>query len=53
MTSKYAALHHACNKNNEKIIRTLLKAGADVNTLDENGDSPLHYSAARYIIPFS
>lgn len=40
-------LHHATNKNHEKIVRLLVKSGCDVNSLDENGDTPLHYSAAR------
>eukprot|EP00388_Colpodella_angusta_P026419 GDKK01005584.1.p1 GENE.GDKK01005584.1~~GDKK01005584.1.p1 ORF type:complete len:147 (+),score=12.32 GDKK01005584.1:54-494(+) len=43
-------LHHACNKNNERAIRLLLKSGADVNSLDENGDSALHYSSARGVL---
>ena len=28
-------LHHACNKNSEKVIRLLLKSGADSNAPDE------------------
>ena len=38
-------IHHACNKNLERIVRLLLKK-ADVNSSDENGDSPLHYAAS-------
>ena len=31
-------------------MRQLLKEGADVNSLDENGDTPLHYTAARGVL---
>jgi ankyrin repeat protein len=39
-------LHHACNKNNEKVIRYLLQSGADPNAMDENGDTPLHWAVS-------
>lgn len=43
-------LHHACNKNSEKIVKYLISKGADVNCSDENGDKPLHYAAARGVL---
>lgn len=43
-------LHHACNKNLERVVRVLLNGGADANAKDENGDSPLHFAAARGVL---
>ncbi len=43
-------LHHACNKNLERVIRTLLKGGADTNSKDENGDTSMHYAASRGVL---
>eukprot|EP01035_Chromulina_nebulosa_P019442 gene19442-25322_t len=43
-------IHHACNKNHEKIVRILIKSGVDVNSIDDNGDTALHYAAARGIL---
>ena len=43
-------IHHACNKNHEKIVRYLIKSGCDVNATDENGDTALHYAAARGVL---
>lgn len=43
-------LHHACNKNLERVVRALIKGGADVNSKDENGDTPLHYAASRGVL---
>ena len=36
-----SSLHHACNKNESGAIKILVKAKANVNALDENGDTPL------------
>lgn len=35
------ALHVGINENNLEIVKLLLNAGADVNALDENGNTPL------------
>lgn len=43
-------IHHACNKNLERVVRQLVKDGADTNSVDENGDAPLHYTAARGVL---
>ena len=43
-------LHHACNKNLEKITRSLLSSGAEVNSADDNGDTALHYAASRGVL---
>jgi ankyrin repeat protein len=34
----------------EKIVRSLARAGADVNAEDDNGDTSLHYAAARGVL---
>lgn len=39
-----AAIHLATEAKNFEIVKYLLENGADVNTQDVNGDSPLHYS---------
>lgn len=39
--SSRTALHTAIQENNLKIVRLLLNAGADVNSLDEEGNTPL------------
>lgn len=43
-------LHHACNKNHEGVIRYLVKAGAEINCVDENGDTCLHWACARGVL---
>lgn len=34
----------------EKIVRLLVRAGADVNAVDDNGDTAMHYAAARDVL---
>ena len=37
-------------KNNEKIARMLISAGAFVNAIDDNGDTSLHYATSRGVL---
>jgi len=43
-------LHHACNKNLERIAKKLISLKADPNATDDNLDTPLHYSCARGVL---
>ena len=43
----YTVLHSACFDGNKEIADLLIKAGADVNAVTENGFTPLHYAAAK------
>ena len=43
-------LHHATNKNLERIVKMLIKAGSDVNAVDDNMDTVLHYASARGVL---
>jgi ankyrin repeat protein len=43
-------LHHAANKNLERVVKTLLKGKADANAVDDNLDTPVHYACARGVL---
>ena len=43
-------LHHTCNKNLESTTKLLLKAGAEVNSTDDNLDMPLHWASSRGVL---
>ena len=43
-------LHHACNKNQEKIVSKLIKAGCNINCADDNGDTPLQFASSRGVL---
>jgi ankyrin repeat protein len=55
-TSSFGGLgpiHHSTNKNYEKITRMLLAADTEkkiINSVDDNGDTPIHYAAARGVL---
>jgi len=38
-------LHWAASHGHEAVVQTLVKLGADVTTVDKDGDTPLHYAA--------
>ena len=40
-------LHSASKSGNTELVRLLIQEGADVNALDEDGESPLHGAMAR------
>lgn len=42
------ALHYAVDRNNLAIVRILLKAGADIDARDPNGNTPLLRNIIRY-----
>lgn len=42
---KWGALHKAVFHGNTEIVLSLVKAGADVNLLTSDGDTPLHMAA--------
>ena len=46
-TLDWTPLHEACNRGHYKIVRVLLKAGADVNAKGLEGDTPLHDAASN------
>lgn len=44
----YSYLHHSIALSNDSnLAHTLIQAGADVNTVDNANDTPLHYAARR------
>jgi cytohesin len=43
-------LHHAVNKNLERVAKMLIKAGSDVNAVDDNMDTVLHYASSRGVL---
>lgn len=43
----HSALHRAVVKENKKLVDVLLKAGADVNQLDNQNRTVLHISAKK------
>ncbi|CAD5123709.1 unnamed protein product [Dimorphilus gyrociliatus] len=46
-SKKRTPLHHAANKGNSQMIRSLIKNGAAGWLQDENGKTPLHITSAR------
>ena len=44
------ALHCATNKGHTDVVRVLIAAGADIDTKDEDGCSPLHYSTTPEVV---
>ncbi|KAH7125580.1 ankyrin repeat-containing domain protein [Dendryphion nanum] len=44
-------LHIACGKSYDLIVYELLKNGADVNIITNDGSTPLHYAAANGLSP--
>jgi 26S proteasome non-ATPase regulatory subunit 10 len=43
-------LHHACKKNQEKLVSKLIAAGANINAIDDNGDTPLQFASSRGVL---
>ena len=43
-------LHQAVEKNNKSVIKLLLDTGAEVDTKDNNGMTPLHWAALNNVL---
>ncbi|KAL8678802.1 MAG: hypothetical protein Q9224_007084, partial [Gallowayella concinna] len=46
-TSNWPALHQAAYKGDDKEVRRLLEEGADLNSIDDEGETALHQAAWR------
>ena len=44
------AIHHSCNSIQEACLRSLVNAGAEVNSKDDNGNTPLFWAASRGVL---
>jgi len=43
-------LHRACHRGNLRLVKMLLRAGADLNARGDMGYTPLHYAATPEIV---
>ena len=41
---KMAPIHYACKNGNIRLMKILLDLGADINSQDIKGNTPLHYA---------
>ena len=44
------AIHHSCNSMQEACLKSLVNAGAEVNSKDDNGNTPLFWAASRGVL---
>lgn len=51
----WTPLHIAASAGREDIVRSLISKGAQLNSVNQNGCTPLHYAASkdRYEVRFS
>ncbi len=56
-SNEETALHYAATEGNRKVMNVLVRAGADLNAQNKDGDTPLHwachgghYDSARYLL---
>ncbi len=46
----FKPIHHAANMSKEVIIRELISSGCNVSSLDDGGNTALHWAAARCVM---
>lgn len=44
----FKPVHHACNWSREAALKELMVAGCNVTSVDEAGNTGMHWAAARY-----
>lgn len=45
--ASWTPLHIAASAGREDIVRSLISKGAQLNSLNQNGCTPLHYAASK------